>query len=72
MLVKDSIAQWHLINMYPLLNSEFRLIVSSTDRLWERAYNENIESGIQYSGNSTLSYDRPVSLGKVMNEHAQV
>ena len=46
MLVKDSIAQWHLINMYPLLNSEFRLLVSSPDRLEGKAYNENIESGI--------------------------
>jgi len=29
MLVKDGIAQWHLINMYPLFNTEFGLIVSS-------------------------------------------
>jgi hypothetical protein len=70
MLVKDSIAQWHLINMYPLLNSELRLIVSSTAELRKFAsYNENIERGIQYSRNSALPHDRPVSFRKVVNEH---
>jgi hypothetical protein len=36
------------------------------------AYNENIESGIQYSRNSTLPYDRPISLSEVVDEHTQV
>jgi len=36
------------------------------------AYDEDIESSIQYSRNSTLPYDRPISLSKVVNQHTQV
>lgn len=72
-LVKDSVAQWHLVNVDSLLDTEFGLPISLIlDPEGSKAHNKDIKCGVQHTGDPSFANDRSIPLSKVVNQHTEV
>jgi hypothetical protein len=56
-----------------LLDTEFGLPISLIlDPEGSKAYNKDIECGIQYTGDPSFANDRSISLSKIVYQHTEV
>lgn len=73
-LVIDSVAQWHLVDVNSLLQTVLGLSdqLGALEDLGSIAYNDDIKRSIENASDLAFSDDRSVPEGQVVDQHTQV